>query len=71
MTKVKVTIGKNEPVIFEGEILFDGKNELGDRSPCQAIELHGVVVRVKNSEKTIRFCSPFCSWKLLGDTNDT
>jgi len=67
MTKVKVIIGENKPIIFEGEILFEGKDELGDRSPCQAIELRGVVVGVKNSEKTIRFRSPFCSWEILGD----
>lgn len=70
MAKVKVIVGENKPIIFNGEILYEGKDELGDRAPCQAIELRGVVVGTNSSEKTIRFRTPFCSWEILDDYDD-
>ncbi len=70
MSRVKVTIGKNEPIIFIGEILFEGKDELGDQTPCQAIEIREVAEGKPNSKKTIRFRTPFCSWEILEEDGD-
>lgn len=68
MKQIRVVIGTNSPIMFEAEILYQGKDELGDGSPCRAIKLRGKVDG-KGSVKTITFRSPFCKWKVLNDTS--
>lgn len=65
MSRVLITVGSGEPFVMVGKIKYEGPDENGNLEPCMAIEIRGKVEGVKNSDKTIRFLSPFCSWEVL------
>ncbi len=67
MKRIEVTISKNSPAVFVGEVLYERPGENGAGHPIRELKVRGHW-EGKDQQMTITFCTPTCSWKYLFDT---